>query len=58
MEATITQSGALYLAQHKNSQHRDNFLERIAATDANRLLELRRLHVLVHCPLHDKTAAQ
>jgi len=42
MHPTLTQSGALYLAQHKISKRRSAFFRQVRAATRNQLPEIRR----------------
>jgi len=51
MEATITQNGALYLAQQRNTQDRRKYFQRMRIAALNQRAVVRTLRTRTHWPL-------
>ena len=54
MEATITQNGALYLAQQRNTKDQRSYFQRMRIAALNQRVVVRTLRTRTHGPLRHR----
>ena len=54
MEITLTQSGALYLAQHQNTKDRRRYFQHMRIAALSQRADVRTLRSITYLPLRNK----